>query len=187
MRLHRETLIEELLKQSQESSMNVLKFKSLSVEQLNFKENPERWSILECIEHLNRYGEFYLPELERRILDSQPDPSAATFNSGMIGNYFANLMKVNNGKMTKMKTPRDKNPANSLISVTALDKFLKQQERLESLLQQSRKMNLQKVKCSISLTPLIKLRLGDTFRFFINHIERHVYQANEVVKKLQRG
>jgi DinB superfamily len=184
MKFQRAHLIEELLVQTEQNSKNVEKFKTLSREALNFKENPERWSILECIEHLNRYGEFYLPELEARILATKPRPEADTFSSGMIGNYFANLMKVRDGKMTKMKSPKDKNPSNSEISVTALEKFTKQQQRLEALLHQAKQMDLQRIKCSISLTSLIKLRLGDTFRFFINHIERHVYQANKVYKKL---
>ena len=100
----------------------------------------------------------------------------------VIGNYFANLMKVNNGKMTKMKSPKDKNPAGSSLTVTTIDRFLKQQDRLKTLLHQAKQIDLSKTKASISLTPFIKLRLGDTFRFFIYHIERHILQAENVLK-----
>ena len=34
---------------------------------LHWKAQPQRWSFLECLEHLNRYGDFYLPELERVV------------------------------------------------------------------------------------------------------------------------
>jgi hypothetical protein len=155
------------------------------LESLNYKMSSEKWSVLECIEHLNLYGDFYLPEIERQILKSKPSPDSTFFHSGWIGNYFANLMKVKNGKMTKMKSPKDKNPANSALSTTSVERFLKQQDRLKSLLRQAERMDLTAVKCSISLTPLIKLRLGDTFRFFIFHIDRHILQAENVLKEKQ--
>jgi hypothetical protein len=159
-----------------------LELKKLGSDELNYKENPERWSILECIEHLNLYGDFYLPEIENTILKQKPVSHELTFRSGMIGNYFANLMQVKNGKMTKMKTPKDKNPINSALTVTTIDRFLKQQDRLHSLLEQSRRIDLTNTKVSISLTKLIKLRLGDTFRFFVFHIDRHVKQAENVAQ-----
>jgi hypothetical protein len=178
MKFSRKELIRELTMMTEQSTEAVVAFKSLPLDALNYKEHPQKWSILECIEHLNLYGDFYLPEIERRILIATPDPDSLTFSSGIIGDYFANLMKYNDGKLKKMKSPKDKNPVNSELSIT-LDRFLKQQDRLRALLQQSSKMDLTKVKCSISLTPLIKLRLGDTLRFFIYHIDRHVQQARK--------
>lgn len=50
---------------------------------------------------------------------------------------------------------------------------------LRYLLELAKNADLVKVKTSISLTKLIKLRLGDTFRFLVNHIERHVLQAQQ--------
>ena len=48
---------------------------------------------------------------------------------------------------------------------------------LHALLEQAKQVDLVKVKTAISLTKLIRLRLGDTFRFLVTHIERHVLQA----------
>lgn len=156
-------------------------FKNLSSDQLNFKENKDAWSILECIEHLNLYGNFYLPEIETRILSQKPNSHTEIFKSGLIGNYFANLMIANNGKIKKMKSPKDKNPANSVLTISTIERFLKQMNRLSSLLQQSAKINLTTTKTSISISKQIKLRLGDTFRFLIYHIERHILQAKRNV------
>ena len=38
-------------------------FKTLSLEKLNQKQDDSSWSVLECLEHLNLYGDFYLPEI----------------------------------------------------------------------------------------------------------------------------
>jgi hypothetical protein len=79
-----------------------------------------------------------------------------------------------------MKSPGDKNPANSSLPVTTLDRFLKQQDRLKSLLLQAKNTDLVRAKVSISIAKYIRLRLGDTFRFLIYHIERHIVQAEKV-------
>lgn len=81
-----------------------------------------------------------------------------------------------------MQSPKNKNPNNSILTLTTIDRFVKQAEMLKSLLLQSKGLNLTKTKTSISLTKYIKLRLGDTFRFFIYHIERHMLQAEQALK-----
>ena len=184
MQTDNNSLIEELLALTEKSTEAAKKFKGFSEGQLNFKTDPQKWSILECIEHLNRYGDFYLPEIEKSILSQNTNHAAPVFRSGMIGNYFANLMRVQNGKIYKMKTPADKNPLGSELNITTIDRFLKQQEMLKSLLNQSRNADLTKIKVPISLTKFIKLRLGDTFRFFVYHIDRHIQQADGVLRDL---
>ncbi len=177
MQIENNVLIDDLLTRTEEATASVKKFKELSVDKLQFKKSAEAWSVLECIEHLNLYGDYYLVEIEKQILAQNGKPKATLFKSGFIGNYFANTMLVKNGKMTKMKSPQDKNPANATLSITTIDRFLKQQERLKTLLTQARNIDLTKTKTAISLTKYIKLRLGDTFRFFIYHIQRHILQA----------
>ncbi len=174
------TLIEELLVVTEQASSTAKKFKALTPLQLNFKKNANEWSILQCIEHLNLYGEFYLPEIEKQIIANKGHATSIQFRSGIVGNYFANLMKVKDGKVKKMKSPKDKNPSNSELTITTIERFLKQQKLLKSLLVQAKSVDLTHTKVSISLTKFIRLRLGDTFRFFIYHIERHIGQAERI-------
>ena len=176
------SLIEEMLALTERASSAARKFRENPNRNLNFRNHPEQWSALECLEHLNRYGEFYLPAIEKAILSQQKNRNVNTFKSGLFGNYFANLMRVKEGKITKMRTPADKNPLGSQLSLTTVDRFLKQQEMLKSLLNQARHVDLTRTKVPISLTRLIRLRLGDTFRFFVYHIERHIAQANRVLE-----
>lgn len=173
-------LINDLLVLTENSTALARTFKNLTLEQLNFQKTIDQWSILQCLEHLNLYGDFYLPEIEKQILANTNTPHRAMFKSGLIGNYFANLMKVQNGKIKKMKSPKDKAPNPSGLTITTVDRFLKQQERLTVLLNQARTIDLVRTKVPISLTTYIRLRLGDTFRFFIYHIERHVLQAERM-------
>ncbi|MEO6135020.1 MAG: DinB family protein [Ginsengibacter sp.] len=186
MKARQGAVIEELLYITDSVIKTANAFKELSEDEFNAKKDPTQWSILECLEHLNLYGDFYLPEIEKQLLKGAKADENTIFKSGVIGNYFANLMKANDGKMKKMKSPKDKNPINSKLSVITINRFLKQSEKLKHLLNQGRNINLTKTKAAISLSSMIKLRLGDTFRFYVYHIERHVLQAQRNVKSHQK-
>jgi hypothetical protein len=181
MQIHSKELIEELITVTEKATAEARNFKNLTAAQLNYRPAADKWSILECLEHLNRYGDFYLPEIEKRILAQEGATSTRVFRSGILGNYFANLMRPNQGRIKKMQTPRDKNPIHVELSVTVIDRFIKQQERMVSLLRMARAVDLTRTKTAISLTPLLKLRLGDTFRFVIYHVERHMLQAGNIL------
>jgi hypothetical protein len=180
MQINKAQLITELLGLTEQSIIAVKKFKTLTSSQLNLKNTAGQWSVLECIEHLNLYGDFYLPEMQKQLLETSYKGNSEIFKAGIIGNYFAGLMKTNNGKIKKMRSPKDKNPANSTLTITTLDRFLKQQELLKALLQQALEADITKIKTAISLSKFIKLRLGDTFRFYVYHIERHIAQAEKI-------
>lgn len=186
MQIENNTLIDELLTITEACTASATSFKHLPLGVLNFKEAPDKWSILECLEHLNRYGDFYLPELQKAVMSKKVSGERLIFKTGVFGNYFANLMKVKNGKIIKMRTPGDKNPAGSALTPATIDRFIKQQEELKSLLDQARNIDLTKTKVPLSVTKFLKLRAGDTFRFFIYHIERHIHQAQKV-RQLAEG
>lgn len=181
MKIENNALIDDLLKRTEQSTEKVKQFERLSLDQLRFK-NGNQWSVLECLEHLNLYGDFYLVEIENQIIANRNRPGVTIFQSGLIGNYFAKLMEVKEGKITKMKSPKDKNPASRDLTVTTISRFLKQQQQLVSLLNSCRSIDLTRAKSAISLTRFVKLRLGDTLRFFTYHIERHVLQAERIPK-----
>jgi len=99
MTITNENLINELLSQTNTCVEAAKNFQQLSLEQLRLKPNSESWCILECIIHLNMYSDYYLPVLEESITANHSS-SISTFKSGVLGNYFANLMNDSNGKIT---------------------------------------------------------------------------------------
>jgi hypothetical protein len=185
MQIENNQLIDNLLRRMENCKRTVKEFEILPLNRLQFK-NGERWSALECLEHLNLYGDFYLVEIEKRIIINPRKNISTKYKSGILGNYFAYLMEVKDGKITKLKSPKDKNPTNSQLSITTINRFLKQHEHLVNLLNQCRSIDLTKTKAAISLTNLIKLRLGDTLRFYCYHIERHVLQAEHALEEQER-
>ncbi len=65
-----------------------------------------------------------------------------------------------------MKSPKNMNPLGSKLDSFTLDTFLKQLHQTLALLEQSKAVSLNKTKVSISISKYLKLKLGDTFRFF---------------------
>lgn len=178
MKIATEELIKELIECTQTHISAAKKFKSYSVEMLNKRKSPTSWSVLECLEHLNLYGDYYIPTIKKSI-ESSSSQSTTIFKTGILGNYFANSMKPK-AKLNKMATFKDKNPLGKQLNWGTIDRFLDQQNSMLELLDLSRKVDLNKVKVPISITKFIKLKLGDTFRFVIFHNERHIFQASQV-------
>ena len=150
----------------------------LNQEKLNYKPDENSWSILECIEHLNRYGDFYIPEIGKKMKQSN-SISTNIFKSGLLGNYFAKSM-LPKEKLNKMKTFTSMNPINSKLDKSTIHTFISQQKQLLEILSTAERKNLNKIKTGISISKWIKLKLGDTLRVVIYHNQRHLIQANKL-------
>nr|WP_294860194.1 DinB family protein [uncultured Fluviicola sp.] len=188
MKIQTEALLVDLANRTKQLIQEARTFMQLPEEVLNHKPDETSWSILECLEHLNLYGRFYLPEIKKQIvkqLSSSPSiplqrgKENAVFKSGWLGNYFANSM-LPKAKLNKMKTFKNMNPVNSKLDKQVIQEFADQQTELLQLLEDAHKISLNKTRTAISISKLIKLKLGDTFRFVIYHNQRHMAQAQRI-------
>ncbi|WP_104383365.1 DinB family protein [Sphingobacterium sp. HMA12] len=172
-------LIEQLRRQTKEHMAFVESLKTQSLDDLNKRIQEGSWNILECIAHLNLYGNFYLPEISRRMAASQ-SKAANYFHSGLLGNYFA-ISILPKDRPNKMKTFREMDPIYKQLDRNVLDIFLEQQENFLQLLEQAKSKDLDKIRTNISINKWIKIRLGDTFRFLVNHNSRHIVQVKTIL------
>lgn len=173
-------LIEDLIERTKYCLNTAEKLQQCDVQQLNQKQDKKSWSALEAIEHLNRYGNFYIPEIKKRM-DHDTRSTLQKFKTGLLGNYFAKSM-LPREKLNKMKTFKSMNPLGSDLDRGTLEKFMDQQKQILDLLKTARHKNLTKIKTSISISKWIHLRLGDTFRVVIYHNQRHIEQAQRAVQ-----
>lgn len=182
MKIAAATLIEQLKTDVDSHLIQLDTLKNMTTDTLNWRESSDSWSVLECIEHLKRYNDFYIPEINNRIKTAEAS-AVEVFKSGWIGNYFANSM-LPKTKLNKMNTFKEMNPLKSHLDSTLLSTFKKQLEEQKQLLESAKAVNLSKVKTSISISAALKLRLGDTFRVLINHQTRHFAQIDRVKKAM---
>ncbi|MFO7721089.1 MAG: DinB family protein [Gillisia sp.] len=179
MKIRTEELIFDLIERTKHTFNKAERLKSIPIEKLNSRPSAESWSALECLEHLNLYGEYYLPEIRNRIKNSKFQPEEF-FYSGLLGNYFSKSM-LPKENLKKIKTFKDKDPIGSQLDLSTLKRFLEQQKTLMELLEHSKNVSLNKTKTAISISRFIKLKLGDTFRVLVYHNQRHLIQAQKAL------
>ena len=177
MKVNSDQLLDELVELTHKHQQQLGVLMKLNDEELGAKTSANSWNALECIEHLNRYGRFYLPEIRRRLQNSSIKP-AKNFKSGLLGNYFAESMLPKPG-FKSMNTFKVMNPLNAHLDRSALQEFGDQLKEMLELLEMARCKNLNRIRTSVSISKLIKLKLGDTFRVVIYHNERHLQQARK--------
>ena len=185
-RFKTEDLIESLKRDVQRLLECVVVLKQEQNEVLLQQPAPDKWSVVQILEHLNGYGRYYLPQISKVLTLHPHMQRQAWFNSGFLGNYFTNSMKPKNilEVKNKMKAMKNHIPDNSLQPDQVLKEFIRQQQQLLELLEQSKMSDLNALYVPVSISKYIKLKLGDTFRFFIAHEQRHFVQVRNTLQAL---
>lgn len=142
-----------------------------------------QWSVAQILEHLNAYNRYYLPAIEKGMTPVAREMNA-WFVSGFWGNYFTKMMMPTNvyEVKNKMKAMKSYSPDKSVNVETVFNEFLEHQHKLLHMLELAKRRNLNTVKIPVSISKLIRFKLGDTFRFLIAHEQRHMIQARNAIK-----
>jgi hypothetical protein len=177
-----EELINDLKKLTEEIFTLVeKKFKHLSDDQLNWRRDADSWSLNEIFAHLNEYANFYHAAFQAKIIRTKFKKPTTNFVSSPLGRAAWKSMRLGNAKNVKRKfrTLSAYNPSitTSLVKGEDWKFFLKTQKELLEILESAKAINIRKAKVPISLSKIIKFRMGDAFCFVIYHNERHVQQA----------
>lgn len=151
-------------------------FQNLSDEKLLKPAVDGGWSIAQCLEHLNSYGRYYLPAIQRAILHPSGNGSNQKFTSGWLGNYFTRMMEPGTSAK-KYRSPKNHVPVPQLDAQAVVAEFIQQQEQMIQYLRTAKAIDISATRVPISLSKWIRLKLGDTFCFVIAHNERHLQQA----------
>lgn len=165
-----ETRVEEHLRYT------IRVFQNLDEVTLNSPSATGGWSIAQCLQHLNTYGEYYLPLINSSLLQAESCLPSQQLKPGLLGNYFTNLMEPQ-GKTNKMKAAKLHVPGTINNPHTVIAHFIQQQETLLNYLRLAKTKNINRSTIPVSVFKLIKLNTADVFRFMVAHNQRHILQA----------
>ncbi len=146
---------------------------------------PAKWSAKQCLEHLNLTLHLYLPRIKSALEKAEPSHKTS-FKKGVIGKLMINSLKKGNDQSSKqrsMKTLKQLEPriiGNSSIEVVL--EFSEAMNELYYCINTSRGKNIDKLRVTSAVGPLIKLRLGDVFPFLLEHNQRHINQAKRAIE-----
>ncbi|HEY8970242.1 MAG TPA: DinB family protein [Puia sp.] len=139
------------------------------------------WSIAQCLEHLNRYGNYYIPLIRQGLARQKELTTGGTFKSGVIGAYFTRMMDPDRGKK-KIRAFSEYIPGAELDAHAVVAEFIRQQEMLLVCIGCARRADLNATRIPVSIARWLTLKLGDVLQFMVMHDERHIRQAKSVVK-----
>jgi len=155
-------------------------FSGLSETQINWKPSEEKWSIGECIEHLDVTHKLYnskIKELQRLFKDSGEGSLKFkhTFSGRMILKY------VDPNSTTRSKTFKIFKPSMRQINTNTISSFCEEVEMMISFAEKLHGVDLKKLKISSPVSKLLKMNIGDALLINLYHDKRHLNQAEKIL------
>jgi DinB superfamily len=159
----------------------------LTHEQLTMQPEAGRWSVAECILHLNATAAVVQPLMEKAIADGKRDNKVGTgpFGIGLKGRLLVWIAEPP-PKFRMPAPPHLRPPARIDEPLKLLPDFLKAQDGWERLIRQSAGLDLAKIKVGKRFSPF-RARFAAALPWMMAHQRRHLLQAENVKKQLMEG
>lgn len=161
-------------------------FGTLSHEELNWKPHPETWSIAQNIDHLIVINESYFPILTDVRAGRFKAPFLARF--GFVVSFLgkAILNAVEPTRKKKAKTFAIWEPSNSQISEDIVQRFTMHQTELKQQIASSKALLQARTIIASPANKNIVYSLETAFDVIVTHEQRHLAQAQEVLRILHQ-
>jgi hypothetical protein len=154
----------------------------LGEEQFVWKPGPNRWSIAECLEHMNATARAYLPAIDEGIADAIRYGAYAEgpFQYSLVGRIFSRMMEP--PARFRMRTAPDKQPGPERPKRETLAGFRAYQVQYVDRLRQANGIDLSRSCVRSPLASWIRIPLGSAFASMAAHERRHLWQARKITE-----
>lgn len=152
----------------------------LAESQFNWRPDPRKWSIAECLSHLNMIGDRYVHAIDKIIEEQKGKgrPGAASSGHGWFGKWI--LRHTEPPSKHTYRAPRSLTPAYGQPVTAVMPTFLHLQDQLMRQIEQAASLDLPRIKVpALEMRPL-KFNLYLTFAWIAAHERRHLWQAGQV-------
>ena len=165
----------------------VADFGSLSTEQLNWKPNPQTWSIAQNIDHLIIVNETYYPVLTSVKEGTYQTPFIARlgFMVSFLGKTVFKAVQPDRKK--KMKTFPVWEPTTSQVKDDIINQFKKHQGELKRQIETSKDLVEKGTVISSPANKNIVYKLETAFDIIVSHEQRHFEQAKEILQLMENN
>lgn len=139
------------------------------------------WSVLDCVDHLNRTHEHHAAFLHPAIADAVPaDPGDDAYRPTWLARVYIPLAfhpRLRFAAAAALQPRPDAGPS-------ALDELLGHQDELDNLLDAVGPVSL--TRTHVPGRPGLRFNLGDSLRIVVHHDDLHLRQARTVLDALNR-
>jgi hypothetical protein len=157
----------------------------LSREQFNWRPEPGRWSIAQCLAHLNIVNNNDIASIETAIADGRARglTGEGPFSFSLLGRKFAASQDL--PVKGKFKAPKSLSPPSEADPKQTLGEYCRISSEIRRLAVASDGLDLARIKVRLGALPaplraILKMQLGPRFTLLTNHDRRHLWQAGQV-------
>ena len=152
----------------------------LSDAQFNWQPGPGRWSIAQCLAHLNFGIHEVLPAFDRAIAEGRAKGKTAPgpFRYGWFSRFMVREMEP--PPRRRMATPMKGSAGEYHRAAEVLPEFVRLRDELGRRVHESDGLDLAGIRTISPVNRLIRLPLGAYFAFILAHDRRHLWQARQV-------
>lgn len=157
----------------------------LGENQMVWRPSSTSWNIQEVLSHLNSYSAYYNQLILEKLNKKKHKASKEQFVSSPLGRSAWRSMKLGraNNIKRKFQATKNYNPVTNpgVLDNNSIENFIHSQKDLLTLLDKAKSVNLKKIKIPMSISKIIRLRLGDALMFVVYHNERHIQQIKNIL------
>jgi hypothetical protein len=145
-------------------------------------ENGERWSILECLDHIAISTALYLDAMQTSVGDARPGALSGIFQTaGLPSTQFTRFQEP--PPRRKFPTLGKIRPRPTLNPEGILPQFVQTMERATSMVTASSGKDLNRVRFRNPLVPVLRFTVATGFLIIAAHARRHIWQAEQVTQE----
>lgn len=142
----------------------------------------KRWSVAECIEHLNITSRAYLPLLKDALRDGRArgltNPSSSN-RLDVFGWLLVKSLKPPVKEKRRLKTPAPFVPPSIEPKAKVVGEYEELQRGLIALLVDAEGLAISKIRVSSAFNTKIRYNVYSAFRIIATHQRRHLWQAEQ--------
>jgi hypothetical protein len=166
-------------------------FALLSDEALTWKPSVSKWSIVQCVLHLEISHKIYYRNLEKAFSRASAGFEDESISTTWLGRQLVDALAPDENGVRRMKVPTWKalNPVEEMKPVKnpklVLDLYSRQLEDFDALFKHYQLVKWRGIRIPTLISPLLKLSVADVIAVMIAHNERHVMQGLEVLEQIK--
>jgi hypothetical protein len=142
--------------------------------------DPGRWSVAECVEHLNLTSRAYLPLLEDALARARrrDEPAPARFRRDLIGWLLWKTMSPpvrHRVRTTAAFVPAADRPATEIVA-----EFERLQDAQVRLVKEADGLPIHRVRIASPFSERVRYNVYSAFTILPAHQHRHLWQAEQI-------
>jgi len=152
--------------------------RELSLERLNWSPAPGQWSVGQCLDHLLKANQVYLPPIAR-ALDGRSHAPVQEITPGWFGRWFIRTQIDPSTQRRRGRAPGKITPAQN-VDPSVLDEFVRSNDTVRDLVRRASAHDVNRVRFVNPFVPLVRFTVGTGLEVVWRHQRRHLLQAERV-------